>query len=83
MPTATEILSKHIYEQLGPVPEAVKTQEQYHRWCLTAIDRAARELAQPHIDALVDVEVTRPRKIVWSRDQDLAWLIEAAKPVNE
>lgn len=79
--TATEAIEQTI--EIAP-PAEVKSEEEYHRWCLAEIHRAAVELAQHHIDALVKIEASKPRRPIFlPLDQlpaDLLGKVRGEKP---
>lgn len=67
--TATEALRREV--EIIP-PKSDMSQEDYHRWCLAEIERAARHIAQVHIDALIKIEQRKPPKPIFIPIDQLA-----------
>lgn len=83
--TATQILmERHELERsLGRPPADIRTEEDYCRWALAQIDKRARELAEPYIKNLVEIESRKPARPVMIPLADLPDIFSRISPMTK
>jgi hypothetical protein len=65
--TATQLMmERYEFERmLGNPPSDIKTEEDYCRWALVQIEQYAKEIAEPYINKLVEIEKLKPPKPIF------------------